>query len=138
MGFTQPDRMRHVVTGSVREYAEIGVDGTLCPLFVLYIELLQSFGYPRECFATYIVAVWLQECAQELHTLMHLTDMEFTHVQLQAQFVGKELSLSRHLTDKPLTVWVYLRGVIDISAIVTAKDVALDELVEWIQIDVAK
>jgi hypothetical protein len=64
--------------------------------------------------------------------------MKFTHVELQSQFVGKELSLSRHLTDEPFAVGVYLRGVVYIAAIVTAKDVALDELVEWIQIDVAK
>lgn len=51
---------------------------------------------------------------------MHLADMQFTHVELQAQFVGKELSFSRHLTDEPLAVGVYLRGVIDISAIVMA------------------
>ena len=43
-----------------------------------------------------------------------------------------------HLLDKPFAVGVYLYRVIHIAAIVMALNVTLDELVEDVEIDIAK
>ena len=81
-----------------------------------------------------IVAVGFDECAQELYALTNLADVEFTHVELQAQFVGKELAHLGNLLQQPLATGIHHCRIVNISTIMLAKNVSLHKLVEWIHI----
>ena len=134
-GFTH-QILRDATTCCMAQDTEIRVNGAHGFIFVAQVYLLYLLGHALQCLVAHVVAVGFYERTEKFYAAVYLLDVEFTHVQLQAQFISQELTLLRHLLDEPVAVRVYLYRVIHIAAIVTAKDVALDELVEDVEIDI--
>ena len=103
---------------------------------VAEVELLHVADDPAERLVRYIVAVGLDECSEELHTLTDLADVELAHVEFQRQSVIQELTDRRHLPKQPFVAGVHDRGVIDITPVMACQQHTLHELVELIEIDI--
>ena len=100
LGFTKKIT-GNAATCSVAQDAEIRVNGAHGFLFVAQVYLLEFLCHALQRLVAHVVAVGLDEGTKKFHAAVYLLNVEFTHVQLQAQLVSQELTLLWHLLDEP-------------------------------------
>ena len=121
----------------MRKNTEVTVDGVTDVLPVTQIQGPEVLTDALERLIADVGAPGLDEGSEELHSVTHVTDMQLTHVQLQAELIHQELTDLRYDGEQPAAVGADDIGVIDIPTVVAGSDGTLHELVKDVEIDVA-
>ena len=104
----------------------------------LFFQCRHLAAHTEKCRPTDIVSERLQIGSKKLHTVEHVANAYLAIMQFQFQMVFQKIRDLRNCRAKETDVGTDKVKIIDIAAIVPTAQIALDEIVEFPQIDIAQ